>query len=88
MDCTLQDDSKTYIAHIRAGDNQIQTVSEHLKAVQEGCEIFGGKIDVSHLAGLAGLLHDLGKNTSEFKNYGSITIHGLFDMIRLQRRMM
>lgn len=69
MDTTTEYSQPTYIAHIRAGDGQIQTVSEHLKAVQAGCEAYGAKIGVSHLAGLAGLLHDLGKNTSAFKDY-------------------
>jgi CRISPR-associated endonuclease/helicase Cas3 len=59
----------TYIAHIRKSDNQIQTVSDHLRAVQSGCEIYGAKMNVSHLAGMAGWLHDLGKNTTGFKTY-------------------
>jgi CRISPR-associated endonuclease/helicase Cas3 len=58
-----------YIAHISQKDNRIQTVSEHLDAVQEGCEVFGGKIGVGHLAGMAGMLHDMGKNTAAFKRY-------------------
>lgn len=62
-------DSTTYIAHIRTCDNRIQTVSEHLKAVQAGCEAYGARIGVQHLTGLAGLLHDLGKNTMDFKTY-------------------
>jgi CRISPR-associated endonuclease/helicase Cas3 len=57
------------IAHVRSRDKQIQTVSDHLAAVQSGCEAYGGKIGVSHLAGLAGLLHDLGKYTTAFQNY-------------------
>lgn len=59
----------TYIAHIRGCDNQIQSVSEHLRAVQTGCEVYGAKTNVAHLAGLAGLLHDFGKNTTAFKTY-------------------
>ncbi len=58
-----------YIAHIRDVDNSIQTVSEHLEGVRQGCEAFGSQIGVTHLAGLAGLLHDLGKNTEVFKKY-------------------
>lgn len=61
--------SKDYIAHISQADRRIQTVSEHLDAVQQGCEAFGGKIGVAHLTGMAGLLHDLGKNTLAFKQY-------------------
>jgi CRISPR-associated endonuclease/helicase Cas3 len=58
-----------YIAHIREKDGEIQTVHEHLAEVNELCEQFGEKIGVKHLAGLAGLLHDLGKNTNNFKEY-------------------
>lgn len=61
--------STDYIAHISQVDKRIQTVPEHLDAVQEGCETFGGKIGVAHLAGMAGLLHDIGKNTPAFKQY-------------------
>lgn len=64
-----ESNSPKYIAHIRPNDNCAQTVSEHLRAVQTGCEIYGAKIGVAHLAGLAGLLHDLGKNTAAFKTY-------------------
>lgn len=62
-------DHTSYIAHIRAKDNRSQTVSEHLKAVQGGCETYGAKMGIPHLAGLAGWLHDLGKNTTTFKTY-------------------
>lgn len=58
-----------YIAHIREKDEEIQTVQQHLKSVQQLCEKYGEKIGVKHLAGLAGLLHDLGKNTDDFKEY-------------------
>ncbi|MEO3946699.1 CRISPR-associated endonuclease Cas3'' [Gorillibacterium sp. CAU 1737] len=42
---------------------------EHLEAVREGCEVFGQKIGAAHLAGMAGLLHDMGKNTNSFREY-------------------
>ncbi len=58
-----------YIAHIRANDQEIQTVEDHLREVRELCESYGIKIGVAHLAGLAGWLHDLGKNTTVFYNY-------------------
>ncbi|USG67404.1 CRISPR-associated helicase Cas3' [Brevibacillus ruminantium] len=58
-----------FIAHIRQKDGCIQTVNEHLREVQTECERYGMKIGVRHLAGLAGLLHDLGKNTTGFKTY-------------------
>ena len=62
-------ESRPYIAHIRASDGNIQTVSDHLQAVQTGCEAYGAKIGIAHLAGMAGLLHDLGKNTTSFQEY-------------------
>ncbi|MBW8351041.1 CRISPR-associated helicase Cas3' [Bacillus sp. IITD106] len=58
-----------YIAHIRSSDNQIQTVEEHLLEVKKLAEFYGDKIRIKHLAGLAGLLHDLGKFTVEFRDY-------------------
>ncbi|MBL4951678.1 CRISPR-associated helicase Cas3' [Neobacillus sp. YIM B02564] len=58
-----------YIAHIREKDGEIQTVQEHLDGVRGLSEKFGSKIGVQYLAGLSGLLHDLGKNTKKFKNY-------------------
>ncbi|MGP0575510.1 CRISPR-associated helicase Cas3' [Paenibacillus peoriae] len=58
-----------YIAHIREADGKIQTVYEHLLAVQEYAEQAGAKIGFRYFAGLAGLLHDLGKNTEAFSTY-------------------
>ncbi|KAA9004891.1 CRISPR-associated helicase Cas3' [Paenibacillus spiritus] len=58
-----------YIAHIRSRDGKIQTVSEHSEAVRAGCEHFGVKAGVPHLAGLSGILHDLGKRTPAFQRY-------------------
>ncbi|WP_144463530.1 CRISPR-associated helicase Cas3' [Siminovitchia fortis] len=58
-----------FIGHIREKDGEIQTVQEHLEGVRRLSQEFGEKIGVKNLAGIAGLLHDLGKNTEEFKNY-------------------
>lgn len=58
-----------YIAHIRESDKQIQTVEEHLIAVKELAESYGEKVGVKHLTGLAGILHDIGKYTLEFRDY-------------------
>lgn len=58
-----------FIAHIREKDNQIQTVEGHLLEVKELAELYGEKLGVKHLTGLAGMLHDLGKYTYEFKEY-------------------
>jgi CRISPR-associated endonuclease/helicase Cas3 len=57
------------IAHIRQKDGKIQTVDEHLDQVFQLSGKLGEKIGAKHLAGLAGLLHDLGKNSQEFKRY-------------------
>ena len=56
------------IAHIREKDKQVQTVEEHLIETNLA-EIYGDKIGVKHITGLAGMLHDLGKYTNEFRNY-------------------
>ncbi|OKP80616.1 hypothetical protein A3842_12045 [Paenibacillus sp. P3E] len=58
-----------YIAHIRESDRKVQTVTEHLLGVQVLAEGYGEKLGVSHIAGLAGMLHDMGKYTEEFRNY-------------------
>lgn len=58
-----------YIAHIRSQDGEIQTVEEHLLEVKTLAESFGEKIAVKHIAGLAGILHDMGKYTEEFRDY-------------------
>ncbi|MBM7541852.1 CRISPR-associated helicase Cas3' [Amphibacillus cookii] len=58
-----------YIAHIRSNDGEIQTVRQHLTETCKLAEYIGKKINVQYLAGLAGLLHDMGKYTTEFKEY-------------------
>ncbi|MDQ0163791.1 CRISPR-associated endonuclease/helicase Cas3 [Bacillus alveayuensis] len=58
-----------FIAHIRESDNRIQTVKDHLLEVKDLAESYGEKIGVKHIAGLAGMLHDLGKYTYEFREY-------------------
>ncbi|MEF2967719.1 CRISPR-associated helicase Cas3' [Paenibacillus sp. M1] len=57
------------IAHIRESDHRVQTVEEHLLGVKELAESFGTKIGVKHIAGLAGMLHDMGKYSDEFREY-------------------
>lgn len=57
------------IAHIRERDGHIQTVEEHLLEVRNLSERYGEKIGVRHIAGLAGILHDMGKYSKEFTNY-------------------
>ncbi|MGG5251942.1 CRISPR-associated helicase Cas3' [Neobacillus sp. SM06] len=58
-----------FIAHIRESDKTIQTVEEHLLAAKELAETYGDKLGVKHLTGLAGMLHDLGKYSKEFREY-------------------
>ena len=57
------------IAHIRLKDGKHQTVEEHLLAVKSLAEAYGKKMGIEHLAGLAGMLHDLGKYSDEFREY-------------------
>ncbi|MPL98965.1 hypothetical protein SDC9_45177 [bioreactor metagenome] len=57
------------IAHIRRNDKKIQTVEQHLLEVKNLAESYGKEAKVSHITGLAGLLHDLGKFTQEFSTY-------------------
>lgn len=59
----------SFIAHIRESDQAIQTVEEHLHDVQKLAERAGKKIGLGHVAGLAGMLHDMGKFTIRFKEY-------------------
>lgn len=58
-----------YIAHIRESDHMHQSVEEHLLGVKELAERIGDKIGIKHITGLAGVLHDLGKFTDEFREY-------------------
>lgn len=58
-----------FIAHIRSIDNTVQTVKEHLLGVQNLAEKYGESLNIKHITGLAGLLHDLGKYTNEFNQY-------------------
>jgi CRISPR-associated endonuclease/helicase Cas3 len=58
-----------YIAHIRESDNLMQSVEDHLLGVKDLAESYGEKLGVKHLTGLAGMLHDLGKCTHEFREY-------------------
>ncbi|WP_059104782.1 CRISPR-associated helicase/endonuclease Cas3 [Shouchella shacheensis] len=57
------------IAHIRESDKEIQTVKEHLLGVKGLAESYGKKLGIQHITGLAGLLHDVGKYTYEFRDY-------------------
>ena len=57
------------IAHIRASDKSIQTLSNHLRDVSTLSGAFANKIGNSKAGELVGLLHDLGKFSNAFQNY-------------------
>lgn len=71
-----------YIAHVRKQDGAIQTVSDHLLEVKVLCEMFGDKLGVRHIAGLAGVLHDLG---NILKYFSSIFVKQLILLTILYR---
>lgn len=50
-------------------DQAQQRVESHLLEVKKLAESIGSKIGVAHIAGLAGLLHDMGKFTDRFRTY-------------------
>lgn len=56
------------LAHIRE-DKRGQPLIEHLKSVAEGCALKARKFDLPKCGHLIGLLHDLGKYSSNFQNY-------------------
>jgi len=58
-----------HIAHIRSTDHSIQTVQNHLIEVKQISEKIGLKINVQHLTGLAGMMHDVGKYNPAFTDY-------------------
>jgi CRISPR-associated endonuclease/helicase Cas3 len=72
-----------YIAHIRESDGVIQSVEDHLLEVKVLAEGYGEKLGIKHVAGLAGLLHDMGKFTEAFKTYIWTAVH---DPEHAQRR--
>ncbi|WP_195572562.1 CRISPR-associated helicase Cas3' [Paenibacillus sp. 1001270B_150601_E10] len=57
------------IAHIRERDGIVQTVETHLLEVKALAESYGEKLNIRHVAGLAGMLHDMGKYTNKFSEY-------------------
>lgn len=58
-----------FIAHIRQLDGEQQLLEDHLKETQYLAEKFGEKIGISHMTGLAGMLHDMGKYSDAFQLY-------------------
>lgn len=58
-----------YIAHYRQADETEQLLAVHLKEVQQHCEEIGAKLNIRHMTGLVGVLHDFGKYSDEFQAY-------------------
>ena len=61
--------NKTYIAHVRATDQHIQTVANHLLEVADIAKALAAKINVPEAGELIGLLHDFGKYSKSFQDY-------------------
>ena len=57
------------VAHVRESDRAIQTVAEHLTGVAALSSRFAAKFGCAMAGELIGLLHDLGKYSSEFQTY-------------------
>lgn len=62
-------DNVIYPAHYRISDDQIQTVEEHLIGVSKLCSEYAKEHGFEWTGRLLGILHDLGKYTSEFRDY-------------------
>lgn len=58
-----------FVAHYRSISKEEQSVREHLLGAQRLAESYGSKLNVAHIAGLAALLHDLGKFSEDFQIY-------------------
>ncbi len=58
-----------FIAHQRSVDEATQSVCNHLKETSTICAKFTKKIALQETGELLGLLHDLGKYSSQFQNY-------------------
>lgn len=59
----------TFIAHVRGADGLIQTVETHLHETASLCSSFSATIGLPLCGRLLGLLHDIGKHSSEFQGY-------------------
>lgn len=57
------------LAHIDKDSGRVQTLAAHTEAVADLCAEFCGKIGLSSLGRLIGLLHDSGKACSAFQAY-------------------
>ena len=57
------------LAHIREKDGEEQQLSAHCRSVAELCGAADAAQQIKSLAYLTGLLHDMGKATTEFQSY-------------------
>ncbi len=57
-----------YIAHVRS-DNQVQSNEEHLLGTSELAAQFASEFQCENWGATLGMLHDLGKYTSDFQEY-------------------
>lgn len=57
-----------YVAHI-SEDGRIQTVKEHCENVSDLASMFARSINLPELGRTCGMMHDIGKYSSEFQNH-------------------
>lgn len=58
-----------FIAHVRASDSEQQALAEHLTETAEWCSFFTSTLGLPLCGKLLGLLHDIGKYSSDFQKY-------------------
>jgi len=58
-----------FVAHYFGPDKKPQTVRRHLEEAYDLAGMFAGKIGLSSMGSLAGLLHDVGKYSEHFQAY-------------------
>lgn len=76
------DANRSFIAHFRPTDGTPQSVGTHLEETSELASGFAGKVGLSSLGELMGLLHDLGKYSDAFQTYihsSDATLKGKID---------
>lgn len=57
-----------YIAHTRENDSETQSLKQHLEKTANLARQFGKKFDNGDYAFICGMLHDIGKYSTEFQN--------------------